>query len=490
MNQQEIASLKRKSVLGATSYFARTILLQGIGFISAVVLSAYFSPEDFGIYGIVITIIGILIFFSDIGLASTLIQKKDQPTLTEYRSVFTVQFMLSVLILLVCVGVAVSGLLAQKTGIVGNYILLALAVSFPLATLKTIPSIMLERELLLSKLVVPQIVEQIGFHVILIWLAISGWGAYAYVPAVLVRSLVGVVTLYFIQRWQIGFSLNWGKLRSLLDFGLKFQLNDFLARIKDQLFFLVLGYILPLKENGYVQWSKNWSMYPYNLTVNNVMSVTFPAFSRLQGHKEQLQTAVEKSLYFITLAIFPILCGMTLFIRPLIELFPVYSKWEPALPSFIFFTLSIAWSAVSSPLTTTLMAIGKINYTLKLMIIWTVLTWVLSPLLLIQLGFNGIALAAFIISFSSILSIRYTKQFITLRVWEQVWCQLFAALGMALVGLLGSHLWSQSIWWLLFGIGLTAITYGMLLMLLGKTVLFSQVRSLIAVRPEKTAISE
>ena len=185
-----------------------------------------------------------------------------------------------------------------------------------------------------------------------------------------------------------------------------------------------------------------------------------------------------------------LICGMTLFIRPLIELFPVYSKWEPALPSFIFFTLSIAWSAVSSPLTTTLMAIGKINYTLKLMIIWTVLTWVLSPLLLIQLGFNGIALAAFIISFSSILSIRYTKQFITLRVWEQVWCQLFAALGMALVGLLGSHLWSQSIWWLLFGIGLTAITYGMLLMLLGKTVLFSQVRSLIAVRPEKTAISE
>ncbi|PIR61047.1 MAG: hypothetical protein COU68_01535, partial [Candidatus Pacebacteria bacterium CG10_big_fil_rev_8_21_14_0_10_45_6] len=209
MNKVEVQTLKRKSVTGAASYFARSILLQAIGFVSALVLSAYFAPEDFGIYGIVITIIGILVFFSDIGLASTLIQKKVQPTLDEYRSVFTVQFVLSLLILLICIGVTATDLLSQKTGVVGNYILLALGISFPLATLKTIPSIMLERELLFSKLVLPQIVEQISFHGILIWLAISGWGAFAYIPAVLVRSVSGVIALYLIKRWKIGFSTNW-----------------------------------------------------------------------------------------------------------------------------------------------------------------------------------------------------------------------------------------------------------------------------------------
>ncbi|PIR60440.1 MAG: hypothetical protein COU68_02605, partial [Candidatus Pacebacteria bacterium CG10_big_fil_rev_8_21_14_0_10_45_6] len=283
---------------------------------------------------------------------------------------------------------------------------------------------------------------------------------------------------------------NWVALRTLLGFGLKFQLNDFLARIKDQLFYLVLGYILPLKENGYVQWSKNWSMYPYNLTVNNVMSVTFPTFSRLQGHPKDLRKAIEKSLFFITLAIFPILCGMVLFISPLLELFPTYAKWQPAIPSFIFFTLSIGWSSISSPLTTALTAIGQINYTLKLMVIWTILTWVLSPLLLIWYGFSGIAAAALLISFSSILSVWYVKRFVDLRVWEQVWRQLFAVLAMAVLGILGGSFWMRSIWWLLLGMGLTAGTYGAVLLLVGKTVVFSQIRSLLAVRTEKYTNTE
>ena len=490
MKSNEIQTLKRKSILGAASYFGRSVFLQGIGFVSAIILSAYFIPEDFGIYGIVLSIIGKLIFFSDIGLASTLIQKKEQPSLTEYRSVFTVQFGLSVLIFFACIVVAVSGLLTVKTGEVGNYILLALGISFPLATLKTIPSIILERKLLFSKLVIPQIVEQITFHAILVWLAIAGWGAFAYVPAVLTRSTLGVVVMFAIQRWKIGFSSNWTVLRSLLGFGVKFQLNDFLARIKDQLFFLILGIILPLKENGFIQWSKNWSMYPYNLTVNNVMAITFPTFSRLQDHPKQLQTAVEKSLFFITLAILPILGGMVLFISPLLELFPAYGKWQPAIPSFIFFTLSIGWSSISSPLTTTLTAIGQINYTLKLMIIWTVLTWVLSPLLLFWLGYNGIALAAFLISFSSVLSIWYVKRFVQLRIWEQVWRQLFATACMVAVGLLGSGFWVHSVWWLLLGMVLCGLTYTAALLLFGKSVLIAQISSLLAVRTEKIGNSE
>jgi hypothetical protein len=75
----------------------------------------------------------------------------------------------------------------------------------------------------------------------------------------------------------------------MLGFGAKFQLNDFLARIKDQLYFLVLGQVLPLNQFGFIQWAKNWSMYPYNLTVQNVMAITFPTFSRLQKRKDLLK---------------------------------------------------------------------------------------------------------------------------------------------------------------------------------------------------------
>ena len=77
-SELEVADIKQRALVGAVSYFVRTLLLQGIGFASIIVLSKYFSPQDFGIYGIVVQIIGILIFFSDVGLAATLIQKTEK----------------------------------------------------------------------------------------------------------------------------------------------------------------------------------------------------------------------------------------------------------------------------------------------------------------------------------------------------------------------------------------------------------------------------
>ena len=481
----QLLDIKRRSVVGAVSYFSRSLFLQMIGLVSVVILSAFFNPEDFGVYGLVTQVIGILVFFSDIGLAAALIQKKDEPTTKDYRTTFTVQLLLSLLIFLACLVVIALGLLSQKTGPVGNWILLALAISFPLATLKTIPSIQLERHLDFSKLIIPQIVEQIAFHLILITLAIKSWGAAAYIPAILVRSVAGVVALSILKPWSIGLALNKESLKSLLNFGVKFQINDFLARIKDQLFFLVLGIFLPLRQFGYVQWAKTWSMYPYNLTVNSVLAITFPTFSRLQGHPEKLQRAIEKSLFFITLVIFPILLGMSLFIKPLLALIPSYAKWQPATFSFIFFTLSIGWSAISTPLTNTLNAIGEINKTLKLMVMWTALTWILTPILIYFYGFNGVALAALAISFTSVLSVKYVREILPIRVWEHTWRQTLAALMMAVIGVLGMRYWEQNMWWLICGMASVGVGYIGTMWLFGSEILKKEVLSLLSVRREK-----
>ncbi len=459
LTDKELAEIKKKSVKGAVSFLLRTAVLQGIGLASAFILSAYFSPEDFGIYGFVTQIIGLLVFFSDVGLAASLVQKKEEPSLADYRTAFTIQQILSWLIVSLVLLIIATGFVQQKTGTIGVWILVALAISFPLASLKTIPSIMLERRLDFSKLVMPQILEQLVFHGLLIFLAWQKMGALAYAYAIVARSIIGLVAMWLIQPWRVGVALNHDSIKVLLSYGLKFQLNDFLARIKDQLFFLVLGAFLPLREFGYIQWSKNWSLYPYNLTVQNVMAITFPTFARLQGNKDALQKAIEKSLFFITLVIFPLLVGMCLFIYPLTLTVGKYGKWQPALISFVLFTLSIGWAAISTPLTNTLNAVGQINQTLKLMIIWTVLTWILTPLLMYFFGFNGVALAAFLISFTSFLPIIYVKRIVPLKVWDQVWRQLLAASAMGLVGWLGMRAWSQGLPWMGLGMAATAATY-------------------------------
>lgn len=474
----DIAEMKKKTVSGAVSYMVRTVILFAIGFVSSLLLAAYLSPADFGIYGVVTQIIGILTFFSDIGLAAALVQKHKEPTTTEYRTVFTVQQVLSWLIFGITFLVGFSGIITPTVGTAGIWVLMALGFSFPLASLKTVSSVRLERKLDFSKLVLPAIFEQVAYNGALIFCAIRGMGVASYTVAVLARSIIGVIVMLWIEPWPIGIAWDQQAIRSMLGHGVKFQLNDFLARIKDQLFYLFLGLRLPIHEFGYISFAKQWSFLPYQLTVQNVIAITFPTYSRLQHDKNLLKKAIEKTTFFISLAIFPMLVGMCVFVIPFTSLIVKYQKWQPAVFTFILFTLSIGWGAISTPLTNTLNAIGKISVTLKLMIFWTALTWILTPLFMWKFGFNGVAWAAFAIGFTSILPIIEVRKIVNVDIWDQVWRQLLASIVMAVVGVLGLSYWQQSLVWMFGGMALTGFVYVVSVIVIGKEKLFAEVQSL------------
>jgi O-antigen/teichoic acid export membrane protein len=169
---------------------------------------------------------------------------------------------------------------------------------------------------------------------------------------------------------------------------------------------------------------------------------------------------------------------MCVFIQPLTMVIPKYAKWEPALLGFVFFTLSIGWAAISTPLTNTLNAVGQINKTLKLMVMWTVLTWIVTPILVWKFGFNGVAMSAFVISFTSFLPIIFVKKIVPIRVWDQVWRQLAAAIAMGAVGVVGRHVWGQSLTMMGVGMLVTGGTYALTLGGVGFTKLRAEFKSL------------
>jgi O-antigen/teichoic acid export membrane protein len=171
--------------------------------------------------------------------------------------------------------------------------------------------------------------------------------------------------------------------------------------------------------------------------------------------------------------------GMSVFITPLTELVPRYAKWQPALLSFALMSLSIAFSAISSPLTNTLNAIGKISDTLKLMVMWTLLTWVLTPIAIWKFGFNGVAIAGFVIAFSSVMPIIYVKKYVQIKVIDSIYRQLIAAIGMGVVSMLGFSFWSRSWLWFTTGTLISMGTYTVILLLVGWTKLKTEVVSLL-----------
>jgi O-antigen/teichoic acid export membrane protein len=416
----DIAEIKKKSLKGIVALTYRTFILQIIAFTATFMLTVLLTPAVFGIFYVVSAVISFLTYFSDIGLAAALIQKKEPLTEDDLRTTFTIQQILVVILsvtVLLC-----SELIAgfYKLDYQGVWLLRALAVSFFLSSLKTIPSVILERRLDFTSLVFPQIFETLGFYGVAVFLAWRGFGVASFSYAVLVRAIVGLVVIYILCPWRLSFGINKPVAKRLLSFGLPFQVNSILALCKDDLLTIFLGKILTFEQIGYIGWAKKWAEVPLRLILDSIVRVTFPAFSRLQHSKDVLARAIEKTMFGLTATIFPITCGMLFFVSPLVSLIPRYAKWEPALFSFAIFSIASAFSALSVPLTNTLNAIGKIKTTLLLMVMWTVLTWVLTVLFINLFGFNGVSMSLLLITSTVFLVVYLVKRVIDFSFFHTV----------------------------------------------------------------------
>lgn len=427
MEDFDLDTVARKSVKGVFALVSRTFLIQILGIIASFVLTVYLSPETFGIFFVVSSIVVFLNYFQDIGLAAALIQKKEEVTREEFRSTFTLQ---QILVLLLLIPVLLfSGPIASFYKLDNNgYILfLALVVSFFLSSLRTIPTVIMERKLAFGKLVIPQIGENIIYNTALIIFSVLGFGLTTFTIAVLSRSIVGLILTYVVQPWPMGFSLNFRAIKQLINFGLPFQANTLLALAKDDLLIVYIGKILPFNQVGYIGFAQKWAFLPLRLVMDNVIKITFPSYSRLQHDPKALRLAIEKSLFLISFFIFPTAVFIIQYSESLIRLIPKYAKWEPAVLALAFFALNTIFSSISTPLTNFLNAIGKVKITLYFMIFWTVLTWILTPLFIFNFGFNGFAAASFVISITSVLVYLIAKKYVDFSFTKPVFRQLLAA---------------------------------------------------------------
>src|SRR5579872_3012977 len=147
MEELSVELITRRSIRGVLALVSRTFLLQILAFVANFLLTIYLTPAIFGVYYVVTAAIALLVYFSDIGLAGALIQKKEAITELELRTTFTVQQGLVLTIVLVCL--LLSGVIGQfyHLNSDGVHLFQALIISFFLSSLKTIPSIILERNL-------------------------------------------------------------------------------------------------------------------------------------------------------------------------------------------------------------------------------------------------------------------------------------------------------------------------------------------------------
>src|SRR3989344_5847598 len=156
-----LLSIKHRSVSGLIVLISRSIFLQLIALIGFFFLTTFLDIAQIGLFFAVSEIVAILGYFSDIGLAAALIQRKESLKLVDIRTTFTIQ---QILVTGLCLFVfffspKISSYFNLDSH--GQWLLWALTLGFFLASLKTIPSVLLERQLKFDKLVVVETIETV-----------------------------------------------------------------------------------------------------------------------------------------------------------------------------------------------------------------------------------------------------------------------------------------------------------------------------------------
>jgi O-antigen/teichoic acid export membrane protein len=426
-----LETVKKRAVRGVAILTGRGFVLNAVSQVSQIMLLAFLSPSELGTFWIVSAAVAFFVYFSDVGLAAALIQRKERPSDSDLKTTFSVQqslvlCLLFLLWLLTPYFVRIYGL-----GNEGKYLLWALGVSLLLSSLKSIPSVLLERRLEFGKFVLPEILENLCYNLTVVGLAWKGFGLMSFAWAVLVRGVVGVVTIYALQPWKPGIAFSRKAIGGLLKFGVPYQANTLISVFKDQGVTLILGGVLGQAAVGYLGSAMRLSQIPLRLFMDNVTKVSFPAFSRMQGKGGELSRSVTRSIQFITFLVYPSLFGFLVIVPSLMLLIPKYQKWEPAVIPLLIVSVNVVFAAVATQLTNMLTAIGEIRTTIKITIMYSVLTIILVPLLAYMGGVVGAAWGYALVGSSSVVAIYVAKRRVNFSLVESSIKPFAAALVMA-----------------------------------------------------------
>lgn len=453
MTSNNLDNLKVRAFKGVFTLTFRRLILKIIDTVGLIFLARALTPDTFGIFGIIsFVVFTFLSFFSDIGFGAALIQKKEDLTEADTRTTFTIQQILVTLLLAIAwlASPTIAG--GYNLGQQGIWLIRVLSVSLFITSFKTIPSILLERNLQFEKLIIPEILETLTYNAIAIYMALHGYGVWSLVIAILVRTVIGAVALNFIQPWFIGWSLSRSSAAELFHFGLPYQLNSVLALIKDNVAPTLIAFWYGPAAVAYVNLAQNIASRPMEI-ITIVSRVTFPAYSRLQGDLPRIKRWIEKSVSFMAYLYYPAITGL-LIIAPEILTY-LYAdktdKWTPALPTLLIFLAGAFPIIITTTYTNALYALGRPKVVLLFMAIYTVLTWGLGAPLIYKYGFVGIAIAGLAITYITLpFVVTALNSLVKVETWNSVKRPLLASAIMGLITYYINSIYTHSLLSLIF----------------------------------------
>lgn len=324
-------SLKTTTLRNVSYNSLATFIQLVVMAVANIILTRTLAPSDYGIVGFAAIFTAFLSQFSDLGIGSAVIQKKELEQ-RELHTAFTIKFVIGLLIfVLAFLGAPLAVRFFDNPAIVE--VIRVLALNFVLNTFGILPSILLTRNLDYKKIAMANLIPAILQSAVAVTMALMGFKYWSLVIASLVMSLSTCVMINILHPVRYRFAFN----REAAERFIRFGGNVFLAGFITFLIFnadnFLIGAVMGATDLGYYSLAFNWGSIACTMIASIVLSVLFPTFSKMQADREQLKNSYLKVLQYISFG--GVLVNMTLFVVSRDFLFLVLGhhtdKWLPAL---------------------------------------------------------------------------------------------------------------------------------------------------------------
>ncbi|MGQ9592323.1 MAG: lipopolysaccharide biosynthesis protein [Planctomycetota bacterium] len=302
---------------------------EAVRYARIIVLARILSPEDFGVFGIGLLVLGVLEAFTEPGLHTALVQRAG-PVARYLDSVFVAcaarGFILAIALWICAPLGARFWDVPQATALIRSTSLVTIlrGLANPAAT-------MLFRELDFRTLFLWNLLEALTSLVVALVLGLSGFGIWALAGSLVAGEAARTGISYALRPWSPRFQPNWADLRALARFGRWVMATNAAVFIGLQLDGALVAKMVSAFALGYYQMAQRLAALPRMTLVAVLNHVALPALSRAQGDRRRVRR-LAIALWLVSLAAAGVPATiMVIFSGPLVALAfgPV---WAPAAP--------------------------------------------------------------------------------------------------------------------------------------------------------------
>lgn len=411
------ANLKETAVKGLIWSAIERIGAQGIQFVFGIIITRILFPADYGLVGMILIFVAIGQTIVDSGFGSALIWKNDSNE-TDLSTVFYFNITVSLILYFILFFLA---------PVIANFyneprlinLIRVICLNFLIVSFSLIQQVDLQKKVDFKLLAIINIFGSIIAGIVALIMAFKGFGPWAIVMQMLVKSFLTSLLLWIFNKWRPVFVFSLSTLKQLFRYGSSLLAAGLLNTVFRNLYFNIIGKLFPVTSLGYYTRAVQLNDFPVT-TISQIFNrVVFPVFSTIKDNNERLKNAVRKTLRTMIFITFPVLIGLIAVADEFIEVV-LTEKWLPASNYFKLLCLAGLFYPFQVLTNEVLKTKGKSNLILKLEII-TKIVLIINILITWRWGITLIIIGQILSMFLAyVIGFFYVLKLIGCTLWEHL----------------------------------------------------------------------